>query len=122
MMKQYQEGKCLDKTISFNRVMISVLSLLFNTIDVIANSTRWIFGEKESSDDSLKRLIPVQELTKETKEKENAEKSEKAKQCCITVCDFNRSFWMRKQTTWLLAKRLLSHRKKNFLHHGVRRI
>ena len=73
MMKQYQEGKCLDKTISFNKVIISVLNLLFNTMDVITNSTRWIFGEKESSDDSLKRLIPVQELTKETKEKENAE-------------------------------------------------
>ena len=73
MMKQYQEGKCLDKTISFNRVIISVLNLLFNTMDVITNSTRWIFGEKESKDDSLKRLIPVQELTKETKKNEDAE-------------------------------------------------
>ena len=32
MMKQYQEGKCLDKTISFNRVIISVLNLLFKTL------------------------------------------------------------------------------------------
>lgn len=73
MIKQYQEGKCLDKSISFNRVLISVLNLLFNTIDVITNSTKWIFGEKESKEEPLKRLIPVQELTKETKKKENAE-------------------------------------------------
>ena len=72
MMKQYQEGKSLDKSITFNKVMISIGSLLFDTIDTLINSVRWAFGQNESNEDLMKRLVPVQELTKETKNKENA--------------------------------------------------
>ena len=34
MMKEYQEGKSLDKSLTFNKVMITVGSLLFDTIDM----------------------------------------------------------------------------------------
>lgn len=72
MMKKYQEGESLDKSLTFNKVMISIGNLLFDTIDMLINSVRWAFGQKESSEDLMKRLVPVQELTKETKNKENA--------------------------------------------------
>ena len=72
MMKHYQEGKSLDKSITFNKVMITIGSLLFDTIDTLINSVRWAFGQNESNEDLMKRLVPVQELTKETKEKEDA--------------------------------------------------
>ena len=72
MMKQYKEGKSLDKSLTVNKVLISIGSLLFDTIDTIVNSVRWAFGQDESKDELMKRLIPVQELTKATKEKENA--------------------------------------------------
>lgn len=72
MMKHYQEGKSLDKSITFNKVIITIGSLLFDTIDTLINSIRWAFGQNESNEDLMKRLVPVQELTKETKEKENA--------------------------------------------------
>ena len=72
MMKKYQEGESLDKSLTFNKVMISIGNLLFDTIDMLINSVRWAFGQKESSEDLMKRLVPVQELTKETKKKENA--------------------------------------------------
>ena len=71
-MKKYQEGKSLDKTLTLDKIGIGVLSLLFYTIDTLINSVRWAFGQKESSEDLMKRLVPVQELTKETKNKENA--------------------------------------------------
>ena len=72
MMKEYQEGKSLDKSLTFNKVMISIGSLLFDTIDTIINSIRWAFGQKESNEDLMKRFVPVQELTKATTKKENA--------------------------------------------------
>lgn len=72
MMKKYQEGKSLDKSLTFNKVMISIGSLLFDTIDTIINSIRWAFGQKESNEDLMKRFVPVQELTKATTKKENA--------------------------------------------------
>lgn len=71
-MKKYQEGKSLDKTLTLDKIGIGVLSLLFYTINTLINSVRWAFGQKESSEDLMKRLVPVQELTKETKNKENA--------------------------------------------------
>lgn len=73
MMKKYHDGLCLDKTFTLNKVLIKVSSLLYYSIDMLVNSTRWLFGEKESTNDELKRLIPVQELTKESKQKENSE-------------------------------------------------
>ena len=72
MMKEYQEGKSLDKSLTFNKIMISIGSLLFDTIDTIINSIRWAFGQKESNEDLMKRFVPVQELTKATTKKENA--------------------------------------------------
>ena len=72
MMKQYQEGKSLDKSLTFNKVLIYIGTLLFDTIDVMTNSLRWFFGQNESNEDLMKRFIPVQELTKETRKKENA--------------------------------------------------
>lgn len=72
MMKEYQEGKSLDKSLTVNKIMISVGSLLFDTIDIIVNSIRWAFGQKESSEDLMKRFVPVQDLTKQTRDKENA--------------------------------------------------
>ena len=72
MMKQYQEGKSLDKSLTFNKVLIYIGTLLFDTIDVMTNSIKWFFGQNESNEDLMKRFIPVQELTKETRKKENA--------------------------------------------------
>ena len=72
MMKNYQEGKSLDKSITFNKVMISIASFVFDTIDVLINSVKWAFGGSESNDRLMKRLVPTQELSKETKKKENA--------------------------------------------------
>lgn len=71
-MKKYQEGKSLDKSLTLDKIGVGVLNLLFNTIDTLINSVRWAFGQKEFSEDLMKRLVPVQELTKETKNKENA--------------------------------------------------
>ena len=72
MMKQYQEGKSLDKSLTLNKVLISIGCLVFDTMDTIVNSVRWVFGQEESNEDIMKRLVPVQELTKETIKKENA--------------------------------------------------
>ena len=72
MIKQYQEGKSLDKSLTINKVMISIGNLIFDTIDMLINSVKWAFGQKESSDDLMQRLVPVQELTSATKKKENA--------------------------------------------------
>lgn len=73
MMKQYNDGKCLDKTFTLNKVLLSIGSLIFNTIDIIINSIQWCFGGNDNNEDLMKRLVPVQELTNATKKKENAE-------------------------------------------------
>ena len=39
---------------------------------MLVNSVKWAFGQKESSEDLMKRLVPVQELASATKKKENA--------------------------------------------------
>ena len=71
-MKEYQEGKSLNKQLTSGDIFLSIGNMLFSTIDMIINSTRWAFGMKESDEDLMKRLVPVQELTNETKRKENA--------------------------------------------------
>ena len=71
-MKEYQDGKSLNKQLTAGEVFINIGNLLFNTIDILTNSIRWAFGMKESDEDLMKRLIPVQELTNVTKKKENA--------------------------------------------------
>ena len=71
-MEEYQAGKCLDKTITFERITSIILNILYETVDTVLNSTKWMFGDN-SKNESRKRLIPVQELTKTTKDKENAE-------------------------------------------------
>ena len=73
MMKKYKEGKSLDKSITFNRVAIAIGSFIFDTLDVIINSVTWAFGQDESkSNNIMSRLVPTQDLSKETKNKENA--------------------------------------------------
>lgn len=71
-MEEYQAGKCLDKTMTFERITSIILNILYETVDTVLNSTKWMFGDN-SKNESRKRLIPVQELTKTTKDKENAE-------------------------------------------------
>ena len=71
-MEEYQAGKCLDKTMTFERVGSIILNILYETVDTILDSAKWILGENSKSE-PMKRLIPVQELTKATKDKENAE-------------------------------------------------
>lgn len=73
MMKEYQSGKCLDKTFTLTKVFTIISNLLFMSIDTFTNSIKWVFGEDEKEDNTLSRLIPVQELSKTTKKKENAE-------------------------------------------------
>ena len=90
MMKEYQEGKSLDKSLTFNKVMISIGSLLFDTIDTIINSIRWAFGQKESNEDLMKRFVPVQELTKATTKKENAKILKTQIMICSESSDLSR--------------------------------
>ena len=73
MMKKYKEGRCLDKTFTLNKVVLAVSNILFCTIDTLVNTVNWICGNEEKNDDLRKRFIPVQELTKTTIKKENAE-------------------------------------------------
>ena len=71
-MKEYQEGKSLNKQMTFGEVFLYIGNLFFSTIDIAINSVRWAFGAKESNEDLMKRLIPVQELTRATRNKENS--------------------------------------------------
>ena len=73
MMKKYKEGRCLDKTFTLNKVVLVVSNILFCTIDTLVNTVNWICGNEEKNDDLRKRFIPVQDLTKTTIKKENAE-------------------------------------------------
>ena len=71
--KKYKEGRCLDKTFTLNRVILSLSNILFCTIDTLINTVNWACGNETKNDDLRKRLIPVQDLTKATIKKENAE-------------------------------------------------
>ena len=73
MIKKYRDGRCLDKTFTLNRVILTLSNLLFCTIDTIINTVQWACGNETKNDDLRKRLIPVQDLSKATIKKENAE-------------------------------------------------
>lgn len=73
MMIRYKNGACLDKELTFNKIVLTIGNLLFSTIDTTITVVQSLFGGKESKNsDRVKSLfIPVQELSKEsiTKEK-----------------------------------------------------
>lgn len=73
MIKKYKEGRCLDKTFTLNSVILTLSNILFCTIDTLINTINWTCGNETKNDDLRKRLIPVQELSKATIKKENAE-------------------------------------------------
>ena len=75
MIEKYNKGECLDKDLTFMKVAKTIALFLLNSIDTLADSIQESFGDKKKTikKESYARLIPVQELSKASKEKEKAE-------------------------------------------------
>lgn len=122
-MKKHQEGVCLDKTFTMNRIFTMVSCLLLDTIDMFINSIQWFCGQKENNNDSLKRLIPVQELSNTTIRKENAEIINTQIMLYSQSKDLGReqenaktlvnTFGIVNEDNKLIAKKVISKRQKN---------
>ena len=75
MIEKYNKGECLDKDLTFMKVAKTIALFFLNSIDTLADSIQESFGDKKKTikKESYARLIPVQELSKASKEKEKAE-------------------------------------------------
>lgn len=74
IMLKYKQGVCLDKEFSIKRIFKFFIQMSFDIVDSLIEAIKMDFtGDKGKSKDSLyTRLVPVQELTKDTIKKENA--------------------------------------------------
>lgn len=72
-ISKYQQGLCLDKNLTATKVLNTIGNLIFTTIDTFIGAIQSLLGEDSKKDNSIKRLIPVQELSKATTKKEDAE-------------------------------------------------
>ena len=73
MMRKYKNGKSLDKTFTAERAVFTALNVLYSTIEVIESSMQWFATGKENNNNSRKRIIPMNDLTKASLKKEDAE-------------------------------------------------
>lgn len=74
MIEKYNKGECLDKDLTFMKVLKTVAIFFLNTIDAVVDSFQQSFGDKKNpiKKESYSRMIPVQELTKASIKKEKA--------------------------------------------------
>ena len=75
MMEKYYNGECLDKDLTFMKIMKVIGCFLCNAIDTITESLQESFGDKKTSNNEkgiYSRIVPVQELSKTSIKKEKA--------------------------------------------------
>ena len=71
---QYNQGKSLEKSLTSDKVAKTCGKLIFDVFELINNLVVFAMGGTETNNkDIFKRLVPVQELTKDSKQKEKAQ-------------------------------------------------
>lgn len=75
MIKKYKQGACMDKEFNIKKIFKLITQILFDIIDSVVEAVQMDFSDSKSNknkDSLYTRLVPVQELTKATIKKENA--------------------------------------------------
>ena len=75
MIKKYKQGACMDKEFNIKKIFKLIIQILFDIIDSVVEAVQMDFSDSKSNknkDSLYTRLVPVQELTKATIKKENA--------------------------------------------------
>lgn len=75
MIKKYKQGACMDKEFNIKKIFKLIIQILFDIIDSVVEAVQMDFSDSKSNKNKeslYTRLVPVQELTKATIKKENA--------------------------------------------------